>query len=722
MNKYDNSRNTHFRLGILGNAIASIFCLNTYVFADPIDPAVNNVTQFFSQETQVNFDLYADSENSNLVWYSPRFGSIALNRQLNPDFAVNVEYPSDGIFAGQALIDIEGKLDTSGIATEIIDLEQEAKLLGYDIAPIRITAADTTFLVAGFPVGSDGRIDAQCDSQVIDTPFGPVSVPFCQATDKDGVVRPLDFLYSFTSTPPVSGTSISQNIPFEGTTLPGWEFPIRDLMSFGQSWDQLFQVVTNWTIKTTSEVDVARVSVTWPILFRELSTYVSNCRWSCTQNEINFLYEEFLNTPSDWGLVINYRQVDGSYGPIPASQNQRLQTKNKLVDVLGPELFVAFVDDVVIPTFGELRNIGPLAKASASSTFCSGPNPSAHCYSPRRANDGNTDTSLGGFSSWTNAGGPLPQFLELNWPEDYDIHKIDVYTSEGFPISDFDLEILNKENGRWENIATVNNNTLLKITAFSGRAITNRLRVRARRGPDRQTIYTRINEIVVTGREVLPNISEQQTFFTLRSNIEKILRQNPEIIQLSSGDPNTLRTSSTLMYLQCMTGGFGTPVTWAENPRCGYNATTNIATLATASATSSYCPSPSATEHCYFPSRANDGITDTRLGGQSSWSNDRTPTLPQWWQLQWPSRVRANSITVYTSENYEIQDFDIQYFDDITQAWITLKEVRGNQDIVVKTDFPEVITSRIRIMGLKGPNRQTFHVRLNEVVVEGRPE
>lgn len=153
----------------------------------------------------------------------------------------------------------------------------------------------------------------------------------------------------------------------------------------------------------------------------------------------------------------------------------------------------------------------------------------------------------------------------------------------------------------------------------------------------------------------------------------------------------------------------------------GAVAAENIAPMASPSASSTACFGSHLSPHCYDASRANHGDTSKKLSGLSSWSNNRAP-FPQFWQAIWPSFVRLDRATIYTSEGYPIQDFDLQYYDAYLSRWETLKSIKGNTDLVVNIDFSAVYTDRLRVVGHKGPARQTIHVRLNEVVVEGNAD
>lgn len=145
--------------------------------------------------------------------------------------------------------------------------------------------------------------------------------------------------------------------------------------------------------------------------------------------------------------------------------------------------------------------------------------------------------------------------------------------------------------------------------------------------------------------------------------------------------------------------------------------TQNIARMASASASSTYCSSADSALHCYYASRINDGSTSTTLGGVDSWVNVGG-SLPQWVELRWPNKVAITSTELYTSAGYPIQDYDLQYWNGI--EWTAFNQVRGNTALQNSYTLPTAITTdRVRVLGQKGPAVQTSHVRVNELIVNG---
>lgn len=145
-------------------------------------------------------------------------------------------------------------------------------------------------------------------------------------------------------------------------------------------------------------------------------------------------------------------------------------------------------------------NRAPLAKATASSSYC--PNGtgerSAHCYGPDRVNDGDISTALGGNYSWANAGGALPQWVQLKWPNAETVAEVVVYTTARYPMRDFDVQYWT--GSQWRNIAGVTGNRDAKRHfRLNTPVTTDRIRILGRRGPNHQWSYVRVNEVVVKG-------------------------------------------------------------------------------------------------------------------------------------------------------------------------------------------------------------------------------
>ncbi|MCP2322103.1 hypothetical protein HDA40_000610 [Hamadaea flava] len=139
-------------------------------------------------------------------------------------------------------------------------------------------------------------------------------------------------------------------------------------------------------------------------------------------------------------------------------------------------------------------NYARQATVAASSTFPG--------YAPERVNDGSADTSLGGGYSWANSYGDenypglQPQWVQLDFGVNRTVGRAVVYTSQGYPIRDFDIQIWNGFG--WETVGTpVRGNTALSVTVTFPQRSTRLIRVLGYSGPTHQQGYVRVNEFEV---------------------------------------------------------------------------------------------------------------------------------------------------------------------------------------------------------------------------------
>jgi hypothetical protein len=139
-------------------------------------------------------------------------------------------------------------------------------------------------------------------------------------------------------------------------------------------------------------------------------------------------------------------------------------------------------------------NLARNATATASSTYPG--------YAPARVNDGSQSTALGGAYSWSNNSGTyppnVPEWVQLNLGATHSLRRIVVFTSEGFPIQDFDVQVLTE--GVWITPAggSVRGNiSLSRTVTFTTAQNAQYIRILARRGPSHQDGYVRVNEFEV---------------------------------------------------------------------------------------------------------------------------------------------------------------------------------------------------------------------------------
>ena len=91
----------------------------------------------------------------------------------------------------------------------------------------------------------------------------------------------------------------------------------------------------------------------------------------------------------------------------------------------------------------------------------------------------------------------LPQSVELAWKYAVTINSIDIYSTEGYIIRDYDIEYPNGEG--WSTLASVRDNTEVFRSIPVSPITVYQLRVVALEGSLAQPQHARINEIVVFG-------------------------------------------------------------------------------------------------------------------------------------------------------------------------------------------------------------------------------
>ncbi len=136
-------------------------------------------------------------------------------------------------------------------------------------------------------------------------------------------------------------------------------------------------------------------------------------------------------------------------------------------------------------------NLACASIASASSTFSG--------YSPARVNDCNRDTRLGGAYSWANNSGTYPpnnpEWVQVDFGLNRTFRRVVVFTSQGYPIRNFDVQVWNGIT--FVTVATVTGNTALSVTVTFPVRTSRLVRILGRSGPSHQPGYVRVNELEV---------------------------------------------------------------------------------------------------------------------------------------------------------------------------------------------------------------------------------
>jgi hypothetical protein len=138
--------------------------------------------------------------------------------------------------------------------------------------------------------------------------------------------------------------------------------------------------------------------------------------------------------------------------------------------------------------------------------------------------------------------------------------------------------------------------------------------------------------------------------------------------------------------------------------------------------------SASSTLFGYAASNANDDDLTTALDPNSSWTNDsefvcditqchEQGLLPATLELDLGATRTLSQVTLYTSESYPIQDYDLQIWDGA--GWDLVDHVLGNTQLVRTHSFAPTTASKVRIVGNKGPAFDSIFVRVNELQVFG---
>jgi hypothetical protein len=134
----------------------------------------------------------------------------------------------------------------------------------------------------------------------------------------------------------------------------------------------------------------------------------------------------------------------------------------------------------------------------------------------------------------------------------------------------------------------------------------------------------------------------------------------------------------------------------------------NFAIAATFVATTTY-------EDYYSTDYVHDGNIQLGLEGQS-WTNAwTTPDLPATISIDLGQPRQFSRIDFYTSTDYEIAAFDIDWYDG--EAWNSIAEVTGNVEGHLVFVFPAVVARELRVVARSGPASQPNYARVNEVLI-----
>jgi len=126
------------------------------------------------------------------------------------------------------------------------------------------------------------------------------------------------------------------------------------------------------------------------------------------------------------------------------------------------------------------------ASASASSTYGG--------YDVVHINDGNNTTIQTGAQSWVN-NWPVafPQWVELDFPSERVVGRVEMYTSDGYVVSAYDIAVW--DGVSWNVVASKTDNVDVHNTLIFSPVSTTKLRLVASTGASNQAGYARVNEL-----------------------------------------------------------------------------------------------------------------------------------------------------------------------------------------------------------------------------------
>ncbi len=123
----------------------------------------------------------------------------------------------------------------------------------------------------------------------------------------------------------------------------------------------------------------------------------------------------------------------------------------------------------------------------------------------------------------------------------------------------------------------------------------------------------------------------------------------------------------------------------------------------------------------YSVSKIKDGSRNTTVGPSYSWANNFPAggKLPESVFLKFSALKTIDSINIYTSAGYELQNYTIKYRTTQTSSWVTLITITGNKSPQRSHVFNPISLLEVRIVCERGSSSQTIYGRINEVEIYG---
>lgn len=146
-----------------------------------------------------------------------------------------------------------------------------------------------------------------------------------------------------------------------------------------------------------------------------------------------------------------------------------------------------------------VQNIAELGNINAKTELCSDATDPEECYEAENAIDVQFETGPGIDSSWATdlSGGPVELTLAWAAPGVY-VEQIEVYTTEGLPLRDFDVEGVDGEGNRF-SIASITDNDATVVRIDNINTAARIIVLTAIEGPEAEPDIGRVNELVVIG-------------------------------------------------------------------------------------------------------------------------------------------------------------------------------------------------------------------------------
>ncbi|RKG56438.1 hypothetical protein D7X30_22955 [Corallococcus sp. AB011P] len=318
--------------------------------AAPMSPTARPPPGIYSAQVVADFELLADSDSPNLVYFVPKLGNLAVQSPQSPSpiprFQINSYYPPNGVLMGEELTLMGGTLSPTADIGALQRLQTEAALQGIQIAPAPVRSARTTFNLFA-QQGLTGRVETQCvmEEYIIILPNGnqlKQRVPKCKVLDLNGNFVDSNVVYKFTSSPAPANSTANQNISFQAMLLPAWTESLKTSMMFGDQLDASLSATTEWQISANTLTRQARLTINWQSLFEQASAYTAFHLNSCVEVEISAFFERLATCEGGTqpcGVYIEYRQTDGTWSDDAPEDASFIAIVEALRQSLEKELF-----------------------------------------------------------------------------------------------------------------------------------------------------------------------------------------------------------------------------------------------------------------------------------------------------------------------------------------------------------------------------------------------